>query len=273
MVGLSHYDSSSKAACPPFLKEKTFALKQKQVAVRQLLSFWGYCTLMQNSLILNHLFYAQRENLLIKLQMNYVVLLVIFQISKLTLCGGVPFSIQRDSLIHAAHIIVATLGRLLDHLKKETVTLDDVKHWYWMKQTECWIWDFLMISMHYFSYANCVKHCSFLQLGRNEIAAISRKIQQNPVTIEIKLCWWTSCGWTAVLKSRHGKIGLLQKSFKSWATCFLVVFCNTKRGLPRYVWKHWQKANQSVPALHGDMEQKEGVTKHLFALLMWVVVY
>lgn len=28
----------------------------------------------------------------------------------LTLCGGVPFSVQRDSLIHAAHIIVATPG-------------------------------------------------------------------------------------------------------------------------------------------------------------------
>lgn len=40
-------------------------------------------------------------------------------IKVLTLCGGVPFSIQRDSLIHAAHIIVATPGRLLDHLKKK----------------------------------------------------------------------------------------------------------------------------------------------------------
>ncbi|WP_272663615.1 DEAD/DEAH box helicase, partial [Providencia sp. PROV068] len=42
----------------------------------------------------------------------------------LTLCGGVPFSVQRDSLAHAAHIIVATPGRLLDHLNRETVQLD-----------------------------------------------------------------------------------------------------------------------------------------------------
>lgn len=42
----------------------------------------------------------------------------------LTLCGGQPFSIQRDSLQHAPHIIVATPGRLLDHLQKGTVSLD-----------------------------------------------------------------------------------------------------------------------------------------------------
>ncbi|MCQ8205365.1 DEAD/DEAH box helicase, partial [Vibrio parahaemolyticus] len=45
----------------------------------------------------------------------------------LTLCGGVPFSVQRDSLAHAAHIIVATLGRLLDHLNRETVQLDELQ--------------------------------------------------------------------------------------------------------------------------------------------------
>ena len=42
----------------------------------------------------------------------------------LTLCGGQPFGAQRDSLQHAPHIIVATPGRLLDHLQKGTVSLD-----------------------------------------------------------------------------------------------------------------------------------------------------
>ncbi len=36
----------------------------------------------------------------------------------LMLCGGQPFGAQRDSLQHAPHIIVATPGRLLDHLQK-----------------------------------------------------------------------------------------------------------------------------------------------------------
>ena len=37
----------------------------------------------------------------------------------LTLCGGQPFGAQRDSLQHAPHIIVATPGRLLDHLQRQ----------------------------------------------------------------------------------------------------------------------------------------------------------
>ena len=43
------------------------------------------------------------------------------------LCGGKPFGPQRDSLAHGAHIIVATPGRLQDHLNKRTVTLAGVK--------------------------------------------------------------------------------------------------------------------------------------------------
>ncbi|MBO8124862.1 DEAD/DEAH box helicase, partial [Klebsiella pneumoniae] len=45
----------------------------------------------------------------------------------LTLCGGVPFGAQRDSLIHPPHIIVATPGRLIDHLNKDTLHLDAIR--------------------------------------------------------------------------------------------------------------------------------------------------
>ncbi len=40
----------------------------------------------------------------------------------LTLCGGQPFGMQRDSLQHAPHIIVATPGRLLIICKRHGIT-------------------------------------------------------------------------------------------------------------------------------------------------------
>ncbi|SUG15068.1 ATP-dependent RNA helicase [Salmonella enterica subsp. arizonae] len=40
----------------------------------------------------------------------------------LTLMRRTTFGVQRDSLQHAPHIIVATPGRLLDHLQKRTVS-------------------------------------------------------------------------------------------------------------------------------------------------------
>ncbi|MEZ5646128.1 MAG: ATP-dependent RNA helicase DbpA [Burkholderiaceae bacterium] len=45
-------------------------------------------------------------------------------IKALTLCGGVPLRNQVTSLGHGAHIVVGTPGRVLDHLSRQTLTLD-----------------------------------------------------------------------------------------------------------------------------------------------------
>ncbi len=45
-------------------------------------------------------------------------------IKTLTLCGGAPVRGQLASLEHGAHIVVGTPGRILDHLTRETLTLD-----------------------------------------------------------------------------------------------------------------------------------------------------
>jgi ATP-dependent RNA helicase DbpA (EC 5.99.1.-) len=45
----------------------------------------------------------------------------------LTLCGGQPMSAQRDSLVHAPQIVVGTPGRILDHLKRDTLDLSQLQ--------------------------------------------------------------------------------------------------------------------------------------------------
>ncbi|BAN99001.1 DEAD/DEAH box helicase domain-containing protein [Plautia stali symbiont] len=45
----------------------------------------------------------------------------------LTLCGGQPMSAQRDSLVHAPHIVVGTPGRILDHLKRDNLDLSQLQ--------------------------------------------------------------------------------------------------------------------------------------------------
>lgn len=45
----------------------------------------------------------------------------------LTLCGGVALGPQIGSLSHGAHIVVGTPGRIQDHLRKGTLTLDKLK--------------------------------------------------------------------------------------------------------------------------------------------------
>ncbi|MGS0942566.1 ATP-dependent RNA helicase DbpA [Pseudomonas luteola] len=45
-------------------------------------------------------------------------------IKVLTLCGGVPFGPQIASLEHGAHVIVGTPGRIQEHLRKGTLSLE-----------------------------------------------------------------------------------------------------------------------------------------------------
>jgi len=45
----------------------------------------------------------------------------------LTLCGGVPIRPQKHSLQHGAHVVVGTPGRVLDHLRKQSLDVDDVR--------------------------------------------------------------------------------------------------------------------------------------------------
>jgi len=45
----------------------------------------------------------------------------------LTLCGGTPMGGQLASLDHQPHIVVGTPGRILKHLQKGSLKLDDLK--------------------------------------------------------------------------------------------------------------------------------------------------
>ncbi|MCV6608991.1 MAG: ATP-dependent RNA helicase DbpA [Campylobacterales bacterium] len=46
----------------------------------------------------------------------------------LTLCGGSPMKPQISSLSHGAHILVGTVGRVLDHFSKDTLDLSELKN-------------------------------------------------------------------------------------------------------------------------------------------------
>ena len=44
-------------------------------------------------------------------------------IKVITLCGGVPLRAQANSLMHGAHVVVGTPGRILDHIEKGNLHL------------------------------------------------------------------------------------------------------------------------------------------------------
>ncbi|EKT62505.1 ATP-dependent RNA helicase DbpA [Providencia burhodogranariea] len=176
----------------------------------------------------------------------------------LTLCGGVPFSIQRDSLIHAAHIIVATPGRLLDHLQKETVTLDALQTLILDEADRMLDMGFADAIDEVISHAPAERQTLlFSATWPDAIAAISRRIQKDPLTIEINTVdELPSIEQQFYEVSRNGKISLLQKLLSREQPASCVVFCNTKKDC-QAVYDALSESHQSVLELHGDMEQRD----------------
>ncbi|WHP81577.1 ATP-dependent RNA helicase DbpA [Edwardsiella anguillarum] len=179
-------------------------------------------------------------------------------IKVLTLCGGVPFGVQRDSLAHAPHIIVATPGRLLDHLKKETVSLEALQTLILDEADRMLDMGFADALDEVISWAPETRQTLlFSATWPAEIAAISRRIQRDPLTIEID----TDGELPAVEQrfyevSRSGKLGLLQTLLSQYQPASCVVFCNTKKDC-QAVYDALEGCEQSVLALHGDMEQRD----------------
>ncbi|WP_336220265.1 ATP-dependent RNA helicase DbpA [Citrobacter amalonaticus] len=176
----------------------------------------------------------------------------------LTLCGGQPFGAQRDSLAHAPHIIVATPGRLLDHLQKGTVSLDTLTTLV-MDEAD------RMLDMGFSDAIDDVIRFApesrqtllFSATWPDAIAAISGRVQRNPIAIEID----TVDALPAIEQqffetSASGKIPLLQKLLSQHQPASCVVFCNTKKDC-QAVCDALNAAGQSALALHGDLEQRD----------------
>lgn len=179
-------------------------------------------------------------------------------IKVLTLCGGQPFGAQRDSLQHAPHIIVATPGRLLDHLQKNTVSLDNLQTLVMDEADRMLDMGFSDAIDEVIRFAPVTRQTLLFSATWPEaIAAISGRVQRNPETIEID----TVDALPAVEQqffevSRHGKIGLLQKLLSEHQPASCVVFCNTRKDCQE-VCDALNDAGQDALALHGDLEQRD----------------
>ena len=176
----------------------------------------------------------------------------------LTLCGGQPFGAQRDSLQEAPHIIVATPGRLLDHLQKGTVSLDALQTLVMDEADRMLDMGFSDAIDDVIRFAPATRQTLLFSATWPEaIAAISGRVQKNPLTIEID----TVDALPAIEQqffetSQQGKIPLLQKLLSQHQPASCVVFCNTKKDC-QAVCDALNDAGQSALSLHGDLEQRD----------------
>ncbi|MBN1085809.1 ATP-dependent RNA helicase DbpA [Erwinia aphidicola] len=176
----------------------------------------------------------------------------------LTLCGGQPFAAQRDSLLHAPHIVVGTPGRIMDHLQRETLKLDGVNMLVLDEADR-------MLEMGFRDDIDTIiGYCPpqrqtllFSATWPQVIAQISQNIQRDPLTVEtgdvsdlpkIEQSFYEA----GAREKLSALIGLL--SDRQPSSC--VVFCNTKRECDDIA-QALESAQISAQALHGDLEQRD----------------
>ncbi len=176
----------------------------------------------------------------------------------LTLCGGTAFGPQLGSLRHGAHIIVGTPGRILKHLKKEALSLEDVDMLVLDEADR-------MLDMGFSEEINEVlefvpksrQTLLFSATYTDEILDISSRIQKDALNVK------TTSTETANKITEHfyevqnsQKIEVLINILSNFKPDNVIVFANTKAEVQEIA-QTLQKNRIDALAIHGDLEQYE----------------
>ncbi|WP_442904528.1 ATP-dependent RNA helicase DbpA [Hafnia sp.] len=176
----------------------------------------------------------------------------------LTLCGGQPISHQWDSLVHAPHIVVGTPGRIQEHLRKKSVSLDAMKVLVLDEADRMLDMGFADAIDDVISYTPTARQTLLFSATYPQgIERISARVQREPVTIETgDVSALPDIEQQFYETSRGEKLLLLQALLSNLQPASCVVFCNTKRDC-QDVYDALSGQDISVLALHGDLEQRE----------------
>ena len=174
------------------------------------------------------------------------------------LCGGKPFGPQKGSLVHGAHIVVGTPGRIQDHLKRQTLQLDGLKTLVLDEADR-------MLDMGFSEVMNWIiaktpkqrQTLLFSATFPEAIKQMSRSILHNPVTVTVE-----SEHKSDVIEQlfyevkKHERNNTLRALFEHYKPENALVFCHTKKqcdDVASYLRDH----KIAALAIHGDLDQRE----------------
>ncbi|MDM0046512.1 ATP-dependent RNA helicase DbpA [Variovorax dokdonensis] len=179
-------------------------------------------------------------------------------IKTLTLCGGVPLRGQLSSLSHGAHIVVGTPGRILDHLARETLSLEALSTLVLDEADR-------MLDMGFAEdiakvVAACPKSRQTLLFSAtypDGVASMAGRFMRDPA--EVKLTERHDASkirqrfYEVEERDRLHAVGRLLEHFRPVST---LAFCNTKQQCRDLV-DVLQGQGVVALELHGDLDQRE----------------
>ncbi len=176
----------------------------------------------------------------------------------LTLCGGMPFGPQIGSLEHGAHIVVGTPGRILEHIRKDRLLLDEVATLV-LDEADRMLDMGFRDAIAEIAEKTPAKRQTLLFSATypDGIQKISKDFQRNPIEVSVESHHDDGViEQRFFLTSRDGRRDALVKLMRHYQPESTVVFCNTKVACED-VAERLRSEGFHAQALHGDLEQRD----------------
>jgi len=179
-------------------------------------------------------------------------------IKVITLCGGVALRAQMQSLLHGAHVVVGTPGRILDLIQRESLHLGAV-------QTLVLDEADRMLDMGFFEdIASVVKHCGakrqtllFSATYPEGIERLASQFMRTPKSVKVQSQHDLSQIEQIYFEvDTDHKLDAVSKLLNHYQPANALAFCNTKEQCRRLV-AHLKAQGFSTSALFGELEQRE----------------
>lgn len=173
--------------------------------------------------------------------------------------GGQPIVRQMSALNKGAHIVIGTPGRIIDHIERKTIKLNDTKIVILDEADE-------MLDMGFRDDIELIlgnlpeqKQTAFFSATMpREFLALTKKYQKNPVNIKVVHEKLTVPQTEQIYCEvrEHQKLEALARCIDMADAKLSLVFCNTKRRVDE-VTAQLQIRGYSADAIHGDMNQTQ----------------
>jgi ATP-dependent RNA helicase DeaD len=181
------------------------------------------------------------------------------RIKAMAVYGKEPFTKQKEELKQKTHVVVGTPGRVMDHIERETLALDQIKYLIIDEADE-------MLNMGFIDEVE--KIINELPLNRvtmvfsatlpKDVENLCHKYMENPINIEIASTGITTdtIEHSLIEVKDEDKISLLKDVTVVENPDSCLIFCRTKEHVDT-VYTELDEAHYSCERLHGGLEQED----------------
>lgn len=173
--------------------------------------------------------------------------------------GGQDVDQQIRKLNNGIHLIIATPGRLLDHMKRRTMNLGAVKYLVIDEADEMLIMGFGSdLEKVIYSIPKNRQTMLFSATISDQVRNIGRRFMKKPIHVDIKSEKVTldNIAQSGIRVENEDKLSRLEKIIDDTNPFLMMVFCRTKDGVTK-VYKKLCQSGYNVGELHGDLSQNK----------------